>query len=112
MKAKIIEAVKKDWLEEIRDDDIGFLDVTALQMLEHLKVRGGELDFVDTTKLEEERDEPWNPAEHVTSYFVRVERCRKVLTRARIQTNETSLRNKALNSFRSSGEFKLAINDW
>lgn len=112
LKMKIQEAVDADWLAEIEDEHLGFLQVTARQMIEHLADRGGELDFVDTTALEKERDEPWNPTEHVTTYFNRVERCKRSLAKAGITTCMNSMRNKALDAFKKSGEFKLALKDW
>jgi len=59
LKDIIQEAVEHDYLMEIEDDTLGFLNQTPRQMLDHLKARGGALDFADTKTLLAERDSEW-----------------------------------------------------
>jgi hypothetical protein len=47
----IQEAVKMDYLLEIKDKTLGFLNQTPGQMIEHLRNRGGALDFANTKTL-------------------------------------------------------------
>ena len=48
MKDFIIEAVDEAWLEELEDDLLGFMNVTPIEMLQHLEKCGGTLDFIET----------------------------------------------------------------
>jgi hypothetical protein len=48
LKDIILEAVEHDYLLEIEDDTLGFLNQTLKQMIDHLKIRGEALDFADT----------------------------------------------------------------
>ena len=48
LKDIILEAVENNYLMEIEDDTLGFLNQTPRQMIDHLKARGGALDFADT----------------------------------------------------------------
>ncbi len=56
LKDIILESVEHDYLMEIEDETLGFLNKTPRQMIDHLKARGGALDFADTKTLLVERD--------------------------------------------------------
>jgi hypothetical protein len=56
LKDIIQEAVEMDYLLEIEDETLGFLNQTPRQMIEHLRNRGGVLDFANTKTLLSERD--------------------------------------------------------
>jgi hypothetical protein len=60
LKDIILERVEHDYLLEIEDDTLGFLNQMLRQMIGHLKVRGGALDFTDTKTLLTERDMKWD----------------------------------------------------
>ena len=72
MKDFIAESVHEEWLAEIRDDVMGFANVTSLAMLEHLEKRGGTLDYINTKEIKKERNDPWDVNKHVVTYFNRV----------------------------------------
>ncbi len=56
LKDIIIVAVEEDFLVEIEDETPCFLNQTPRSMINHLRNRGGELDFADTKTLIAERD--------------------------------------------------------
>ena len=56
---------------------MGFMNVTLIEMLEHLERRGGTLDFIETQEIKEERDAPWDGVEHPVAYFDQVEQAVK-----------------------------------
>jgi len=97
---------------EIRDEGIAYLNVTPLQMLNHLRDRWGSLDFVDINALLNECDTPWNVGEVPTKYFNRVDQARRKLARANIQVDERAMMVKALKSFKDAGDFDPAIREW
>ncbi len=74
LKDIIQEAVEADYLLEIKDETLGFLNQTPRQMLDHLCNRGSALDFADTKTLLAERDAGWNINEIPQIYFNRVEK--------------------------------------
>jgi hypothetical protein len=49
-------------------------------MLDHLRNRGGALDFADTKTLLVERDQEWDASKVPTLYFNRIEKAMKQLT--------------------------------
>jgi hypothetical protein len=74
MKDIIQDAVEADYLLEIEDETLGFLNQTPRQMLDHLRNRGGALDFADTKTLLAERETEWNINKVSQLYFNRVEK--------------------------------------
>ena len=112
LKDIILEAVEHDYLLEIEDETLGFLNITPREMLDHLKSRGGSLDFADTKKLIAERDAEWDISENPQKYFNRVEQAIKALTRAGITSDLNERRDMALYFFKSSGEFDAAVREW
>ncbi len=60
LKDIILEVVEHDYLMEIKDKTLGFLNQMPRQMINHLKARGGALDFADTKTLLAERDTEWD----------------------------------------------------
>jgi hypothetical protein len=97
-----LEAVEHDYLLEIKDDMLGFSNQAPKQMIDHLKIRGGALDFADTKTLIAERDMEWDICENPQIYFNRVEKAVKALTRANINTDMNQLRDMALYQFKAS----------
>jgi hypothetical protein len=51
LKDPILQVVKEDYLLEIRDEGITYLNVTPVQMLTHLWDHKGSIDYVDITTL-------------------------------------------------------------
>jgi hypothetical protein len=112
LKDIILEAVEHDYLLAIEDDTLGFLNQTPKQIIDHLKIRGGALDFADTKTLITERDMEWDVSENPQIYFNKVKKAVKAFTRANINTDMNQLRNMALFHLKASGEFDAAVCEW
>jgi hypothetical protein len=112
VKDLILQAVEEDFLLEIRDEGIAYLNVTPLQMLTHLRDRWGSMDYIDITTLLAECDSPWNAGEEPTKYFNRVDKARRQLARANVQVDERAMMAKALKCFKEAGDFDPAIREW
>jgi hypothetical protein len=112
MKDIIQEAVEADYLLEIEDEALGFLNQTPRQMLNHLRNRGGALDFADTKTLLAERDTEWNVSEVPQLYFNRVEKAMRGLTRAGITSDLNERRDMVLFYVKATGEFDAAVREW
>jgi hypothetical protein len=108
----ILEAVDHEYLLEIEDEILGFLNQTPTDMLTHLRNRGGALDFADTKTLLAERDSEWDASEVPQIYFNRVEKAMQGLTRAGINSDLNERRDMALFYLKSSGEFDAAVREW
>ena len=108
----ILEAVDHEYLLEIEDEILGFLNLTPIDMLTHLRNRGGALDFADTKILLAERDGEWDASEVPQLYFNRVEKAIQGLTRAGINSDLNERRDMALFYLKASGEFDAAVREW
>ena len=112
LKDLILQAVDEDFILELRDESIAYLNVTPIQMLTHLQNCWGSMDFTDITALMAECDSPWNAAEVPTKYFNRVDKARRQLARANVQIDERAMMAKALKYFKDAGDFDPAIHEW
>jgi hypothetical protein len=104
-----LEAAEHDYLLEIEDNMLGLLNQMPRQMINHLKVRGGALDFADTKTLLTERDMEWDISKNPQIYFNRVKKAVKALTRANITSNMNQLQDMALYHLKASREFDAAV---
>jgi len=112
MKDIFLEAVDHEYLLEIEDEILGFLNQTPTDMLNHLRNRGGALDFADTKTLLAERDGEWDASKVPQLYFNRVEKAIQGLTRAGINSDLNERRDMALYYLKASGEFDAAVREW
>ena len=97
---------------EIEDEILGFRNQTPTDLLNHLRNRGGTLDFADTKTLLAERDGEWDASEVPQLYFNRVEKTMQVLMRAGINSDLNERRDMALFYLKASGEFDAAVREW
>ncbi len=81
-------------------------------MLDHLRNRGGALDFADTKTLLAERDADWNVNEVPQLYFNRVAKSIRGLTRAGINSDLNECRDMALFYLKATGECDAAVREW
>ena len=107
-----LETVDHEYLLEIEDEILGFINQTPTDMLNHLRNRGGALDFADTKTLLAERDGEWDASEVPQLYFNRVEKAIQGLTRAGINSDLNERRDMALYYLKASGEFDAAVREW
>ncbi len=100
-----LEAVDHEYSLEIEDDILGFLNQTLADMMNHLRNRGGALDFADT------KDGEWDASEVPQLYFNRVEKAMQGLTRAGINSDLNERRDMALYYLKALGEFDAAVRE-
>jgi hypothetical protein len=112
LKDKIIKAVEESYLIELEEELIGYMNVTALDMIKHLQERSGGLDHKDVSAIAAERDAEWDVTETPAVYFNKVEKAIKQLERFHIKTDLVLCMNRALEAFDNSGLFDAAVREW
>ena len=112
LKELILQAIEEDFVLELRAEQTGYLNVTPLQMMTHLRARWGALDFIDINVLMAECDSTWSPAEVPTKYFNRIDKARRQLARVNVQIDERAMMLKALKCFRDAGDYDAPIREW
>jgi hypothetical protein len=108
----IPKAVDQEYLLEIEDKTLGFLNQTPNDMLIHLRNRRGALDFADTKTLIAQRDSKWDASEVPQIYFYQVEKAIQGLTQAGITSDLKERCDMALYFLKASGEFNAAVREW
>ncbi len=83
----ILKAVDQEYLLEIKDKTLGFLNQTPNDMLTHFWNCGGALDFADTKTFLAERDSEWDASEVPQMYFNQDEKAIQGLTQAGITSD-------------------------
>jgi hypothetical protein len=101
-----------DYLLQIEVKTLGFLNQLPRQRIEHLRNRGGALDFANTKTLLSERDTEWKVSKVPQLYFNRVEKAMRGLTRAGINSDLNERRDMALFYLKATGKFDAAICEW
>jgi hypothetical protein len=108
----ILKAVDHEYLLEIEDNILEFLNQMPTDMQTHLQKQGGALDFADTKTLLAERDGEWDTSKVPQSYFNRIKNAIQELTRAGITSSLNKCQDMALYFFKASGEFDAAVREW
>jgi hypothetical protein len=91
----ILNAVDSEYLLQIKDKILGFLNRTPTQMLTHLRNSGGALDYANTKTPVAEQDGEWDASKVPQLYFNRVEKAIQGLTCAGINLDLNKRRNMA-----------------
>jgi hypothetical protein len=63
------------YLDVLNDDMVGFANITAREMLEHLFMSYGNIRAVDLEKNFEQMRRAWDPQQPVKSLFKQVQYC-------------------------------------
>ena len=112
LKELIRVAVDDDYLVELKAPRVGYLRVTAKDMIAHLHSRWGAADFVDKCDLINELNTPWNAAEVPTIYFNCVEKAIKQLARVGVPWPREACMNSALKAFKDTGDYDAPVREW
>ena len=112
LKDLIRVAVDEDYVIELKAEKVGYLRVTAMQMIAHLRARWGSEDFVDKCVLINELNTPWNAAEVPTIYFNRIEKAIKQLARVGVSWPREACINSALKAFKDTGDYDAEVREW
>ncbi len=107
----ILEAVDHEYLLEIEDKILGFLNQTPNDMPTHLRNRGGALDFADTKTFLAERDSKWDTSKVPQIDFNQVEKAIQGLTQAGITSDLNECCDMALYFLKASGEFDAVVRE-
>lgn len=108
----ITKAVDPEWIAELKSERMGFNHRTPLEILEHLRLHGGDLDHLDVTALIQELQKPWDNVEAPATLFARGDKIERQLVKAGQAENPTLRLAFALSTFESAGEFEPSIREW
>ena len=108
----IVSAIDPEWLEAIRHPQMGFSHLSPIQLLDHLRSVSSDLDYSDVTHLMQELTKPWDLNENIVTKFARDERTEQLLAKAHVNPMPEVRLTLALDSFKATGEYEIAIEEW
>jgi hypothetical protein len=91
---------------------MGFSHLTPKQLIDHLRTVSTDLNFMDVTNLMKQLTTPWDINENVITKFARDDRTEQLLAKAQIAPMPELRLALALNSFKATGEYEIALGDW
>ena len=80
----LVNEVDDQWISELKDEDLGFQLATPLDLLEHLRDAGGNLDEMEITDLNTKMLAPWDGVEAPVTMFARADKFECQLERSGI----------------------------
>ena len=108
----IVKSVDPEWIAELKSDRMGFNHRTPMEILEHLRTHGGDLDHLDVTELIQQLQKEWDHVEAPATLFARGDKIERQLVKAGQAENPTLRLAFALATFEASGEFEPSICEW
>mgnify|MGYP006143926759 CR=1 FL=1 len=108
----IVKAVDEEWISEKHDEDIGYQAVEPLELLDHLRDTGGDLDDLEITDLNTKMLEPWDGVEAPVTMFARADKYERQLERHSIPKQPELRLSYAVSTYQTSGQFDAAMREW
>ena len=108
----IVKAVDEEWLLELRDEDIGYQHKTPIELLDHLRDAGGDLNDLEIAELNTELMKPWDGVEAPVTMFTRADKYEKQLERHGIPKQPELRLSYSVATFKTSGQFDPAMREW
>ncbi|KAL7502428.1 hypothetical protein ACHAXN_000391 [Cyclotella atomus] len=109
LRKAIIKSVGHEWIAELESEEMGFNHRTPLELLDHLRAHGGDLDHLDVTNLIQKLQKDWGHVEAPATLFARGDKIEGQLVKAGQAANPTLRLAFALATFEASGEFEPSI---
>ena len=108
----IVKSVDPEWIAELKSDRMGFNHRTPMEILEHLRTHGGDLNHLDVTELIQQLQKEWDHVKAPATLFARGDKIERQLVKAGQAENPTLRLAFALATFEASGEFEPSIREW
>ena len=112
LKNQILSAFDDEYLEDLKDPDTGYANITPLQMLEHLYGDYGELTQQDISENRNSIKTDYDPTTTMVSYFHNIREIRNIATRAGNPISDSDLLAELYLVMDRAGIFVKAIDDW
>lgn len=111
IKQQIIAAVPGTFINEVRDDMLGFANISVLTILNHLHNTYGKLTTDDLDANMSTLHKDWSPTQPLEDLFEQVRKCREFALGTDPISEKTAVRAIIAN-LEKTGIFTDAIRDW
>jgi hypothetical protein len=109
---QLLEAFDEDYFLELRDNLIGYANVTVYEMFQHLYDTCGNQTPYDLRMNAKRINEPYDPATPIIAYFNKVEEICKYATRASDPISPTTVLAAAYVAIQDTNAYDLKIDEW
>ena len=112
LRQQLLGAVQHSFLRELEDATMGFAEVTARQMLEHLFKNFGEIDHEEIEAARARLSIPWNPDEPIEDLFHRIAQVRRLCQDAGDPMSEATALTLTMSMFERANLFRPYCREW
>lgn len=107
-----MDAVDDDFLENLKDLDMGYATITTLQMVEHIYIKYGELTPQDISENCNSLNADFDPTTTMVSYFYNICEICNIVTRASNPISDSDLIAELYLIIDGVGIFSKPIDNW
>ena len=112
LRRMVLDAVEKIYLVELEDDNFGFAEVSALDMLEHLEDRYTTISRDDLEENRESLKTAWNPDRPIEELWLHMRNAQALAALGNKAINDRTAMELVIESFRKSGIMDAAVDKW
>lgn len=111
LKRLILKAVPSTFTYELADIELGYAQVSTLQVLEHLYLSYGSVSGDELLKNMENLSRQWAPDQQLEDLWVQIRQCQAYAAAFDPITDKTIVR-LTIDNLEKSGVFTQALHDW
>ena len=112
LKAQLMQAIPDTYREALADMDLGYSEVTAMDLLDHIVDTYGTITTIDLEANLQQIATPWDPDTPIASVFVTGNRCRQFAKEGGDPISDHTYMRILAKTFRNSGVLDDAIKEW
>jgi hypothetical protein len=112
LKKQIINAFEPMYLDVLNDDMVGFANLSAWDMLDHLFITYGNIAAVDVENNFEHMRRTWDPHQPVESLFKQIQDCADYSEAGRVLIGHPQQINIGYAKIFATGHFMSACRRW
>ena len=112
LKAMIIKAIQPVYINILKDPVLGFANITARQLLQHIKTTYGRITTDILVANSEALSREWSPDDPIENLWMHVDKCRRLATAGADPITDATAVHTTINVLEKSGVFADAIRDW
>ena len=112
VRKQIMEAVETRYYQELEDADMGYADVTILQLLQHFTTNYGTLTATELEANRAKLSEQWNPDSPFEDFWKNIQTICAVATAGQIPITDAPTIELSLQALAKAGVYTHAIETW
>ena len=109
---QIIDAIDDKYIEDLKDPNTGYANVTPLEMIEHLYSKYGQLTNQDIIKNRNRLKQDFDTTKTMVAHFQKIREIRLVANKARQPIADADTITKTYLVLDQCGLFPKAIDEW